>query len=415
MTNKDKKLTAKQYKEIFDREINSNRIITTSDKTEELVITDGERWKQCYKKGNKTREKFPKYWFISDKCNLISVQRGKPFLVRKNKQGKDRFAYKFYIYEKDKDKPVLKSIQCHNLVWLVFDGKSYGSAKKMIKKDGIYAYSINGVNGHHVGDKSNNNPECIEALMGKVHRLVTRAQRLNRNNVEDVDNFLIDFELISNEEEPNKISVLFPGHKVDKNTLEMINDDEIKYIDTIDSLDNVKFTKQALNKMKSVSIIICAIDLLMDKYGVDFFEESKYLFTRDEEYLFYKCEQVENELSITEINQLSGLANKDYILCCLNEDNKVECYIDNIENIKKDEEKHMKYNFEVKDRKIVVNNFYIGKEPLNEYFKYHKLKNDNFSMDEVEELIDSVAYVLDEDEEYIQASDYLRIENMLEE
>ena len=35
-------------------------------------------------------------------------------------------------------------------------------------------------------------------------------------------------------------------------------------------------------------------------------------------------------------------------------------------------------------------------------------------MDEVEELIDSVAYVLDEDEEYIQASDYLRIENMLE-
>ena len=69
---------------------------------------------------------------------------------------------------------------------------------------------------------------------------------------------------------------------------------------------------------------------------------------------------------------------------------------------------------DVNDRQIVVNDFYIGKEPLNEYFKYHKLKNDNFSMDEVEELIDSVAYVLDEDEEYIQASDYLRIENMLE-
>ena len=28
---------------------------------------------------------------------------------------------------------------------------------------------------------------------------------------------------------------------------------------------------------------------------------------------------------------------------------------------------------DVNDRQIVVNDFYIGKEPLNEYFKYHKL------------------------------------------
>ena len=35
----------------------------------------------------------------------------------------------------------------------------------------------------------------------------------------------------------------------------------------------------------------------------------------------------------------------------------------------------MKYNFEVNDRQIVVNDFYIGKEPLNEYFKYHKLNS----------------------------------------
>lgn len=74
----------------------------------------------------------------------------------------------------------------------------------------------------------------------------------------------------------------------------------------------------------------------------------------------------------------------------------------------------MEYNFKIKNRQIIVNDFYIGKEPLNEYFKHHKLKNDNFSMEEVEKLIDSVAYVLDEDDEYIQASDYLRIENMLE-
>ena len=30
---------------------------------------------------------------------------------------------------------------------------------------------------------------------------------------------------------------------------------------------------------------------------------------------------------------------------------------------------------DVNDRQIVFNDFYIGKEPLNEYFKYHKLNS----------------------------------------
>ena len=116
----------------------------------------------------------------------------------------------------------------------------------------------------------------------------------------------------------------------------MINDNEIKYIDTLDSQDNIKFaTEQALGKLKSICIILSATDLLFENYGVDFFENTRYLVTRDKEYLFYKCEQVENELVITEVNKLSELANRDYILCCLNEDNKVECYIDNIENVQK--------------------------------------------------------------------------------
>ena len=30
---------------------------------------------------------------------------------------------------------------------------------------------------------------------------------------------------------------------------------------------------------------------------------------------------------------------------------------------------------DVNDRQIVVNDFYIGNEPLNEYIKYHKLNS----------------------------------------
>ena len=49
--------------------------------------------------------------------------------------------------------------------------------------------------------------------------------------------------------------------------------------------------------------------------------------------------------------------------------------MDAIFQVDKKHKKHMKYNFEVNDRQIIVNDFYIGKEPLNEYFKYHKLNS----------------------------------------
>lgn len=69
-------------------------------------------------------------------------------------------------------------------------------------------------------------------------------------------------------------------------------------------------------------------------------------------------------------------------------------------------------NFKINDRQIIVNNTYFGKDSLNEYFKCHKLKNDNYTVEQIDKLIDSVAYMLDDKAEN---SDYLIIEDMLEE
>lgn len=69
------------------------------------------------------------------------------------------------------------------------------------------------------------------------------------------------------------------------------------------------------------------------------------------------------------------------------------------------------FNFEIKDRQIVVNDSYFGKDSLNEYFSNHKL-NDDYSMEEVNELIDSVAFMLDD---MAANSDCILIEKMLEE
>ena len=73
---------------------------------------------------------------------------------------------------------------------------------------------------------------------------------------------------------------------------------------------------------------------------------------------------------------------------------------------------NMKYNFEIKNRQIIVNNKYYGMEQLNNYFTYHKLKSNNYSMDKIMELIESVAFMLDGVEDN---SDCLMIEEMLEE
>lgn len=70
------------------------------------------------------------------------------------------------------------------------------------------------------------------------------------------------------------------------------------------------------------------------------------------------------------------------------------------------------FNFTINDRQITVNDTYFGKDSLNEYFKYHKLKNENYTMEQINKLIDSVAYMLDDKAEN---SDYLIIEDMLEE
>lgn len=344
MNKTDKKLTAKQYKDIFDMIVNGNEKITTSDKTEELVITDGERWKQCYKKGNKAREQFPKYWFVSDKGNLISVASGKAYLLKKDySDNSGRYSYHFNVQVGETS--ITKNVEGHNLVRLVFGGLSYGKADELLDKDGIFAYGVNNkekdtLQGHHIGDKSDNSPENIELLSSNAHKILHKAPKVNTDsNIK----YLVELGKMASNEEPNKVSVLLTSERIDRKTLKVIEDDRYNNLYAVDS---IPLSKQAIEDLK------------------DIFSP--------------------------------WLNNKK-------------------DNIKKDEEKHMKYNFEIKNRQIIVNDFYVGEEPLNEYFKYHKLKNDNFSMDEVEELIDSVAYVLDEDEEYIQASDYFRIENMLEE
>lgn len=326
----------KRYKSIFDDVIENNIPITTNDKKEKLVITDGEIWKQCYKYGDKVRDKLPTYWFISDKGNLISVKHGKPRLLKKDYLN-GRYSYHFNINIDDETK-IKKNIEGHNLVRLVFGGLSYGKADDLLDEDGIFAFGIRTnkkltLQGHHIGKKEDNSPYNIELLSANAHKVLHKASTVGLNDIKDIKKILVEFERMASEEEPNKISVLFTGQKVDKNTLEITDNNEIKLLDTMESNDNIKLSKQELQKLQSMCIIDNAIVMLLDTYGMDYLEEPKYLTTRVGEYRFYKCENVADEICITETNDTRELAGKDYIMCYFNENNEVEC------NIQKDEVK----------------------------------------------------------------------------
>ena len=67
------------------------------------------------------------------------------------------------------------------------------------------------------------------------------------------------------------------------------------------------------------------------------------------------------------------------------------------------------FDFEVKDNVITVGSSYFGRDMLNEYFKSHKLKR-AYSLEEIDTLIDAVAFVLDGKAE---AGDYLTIDLMV--
>lgn len=323
-----KKKTFEKYLEIFEMEINSNEFIFTQDKKEKINISEIKNWKPCYKKGDKIRELLPQFWFISDKADIISVAKGKAYLLKKDdSDGKGRYSYHFYIHNAD-DTYSMKNIEAHNLLVLVYGGLTYGKADKLLEDRGLYAMGVKdrnklNVQGHHIKNKDNS-IDNVELLSTKAHDIV---HKIPKEVIDDTCiSFMNELGTLATDEEPNKISVLRTGQQVDKNTLEIIEDDTSRLLY---ATDDVKMSNNAIKQIQRYNIINIATDLLINSYGNDYFIEPKYLYTKDNTSYFYKCEMVADELKITEINDTRELANKHFIKCYVNADDKIECCIEN--------------------------------------------------------------------------------------
>lgn len=144
--------TSEEYKRIFDTAMNEGQPIFSSDR-QELILQENEEFCQCFKAGDPVRKNFPKSWFVSNYCNLISTFKGHVEWLKMDTNDPKRPTYHFYLNDR------IKIIAAYNLAGLCHNAPIYGKAKEYLENEGLYAFGnrgkLNGMQGHHFKDRQN--------------------------------------------------------------------------------------------------------------------------------------------------------------------------------------------------------------------------------------------------------------------
>ena len=221
MTNRLKKKTqstAKYYNDFFVAQMNAGVTVKNSD-GDILTVQETEVFKQCYKKGHPVRKHFPKYWFCSNRGNLISVC-GKKLLWIKRSENNSYGRYAFTNANGE-----CSGVQGQNLVGLTFDSPCYGSVERQFKKYGDKAFGRrkdkkNG-NGHHIRKLVQNpellyDPENIQFITAQVHELVTKSGK--KRDFQKEMEYMKELAEVAAKEEPGKATIEFTGVCIDRKT-----------------------------------------------------------------------------------------------------------------------------------------------------------------------------------------------------
>lgn len=178
---------------------------------EELILQDGEEFRQCYDENDPVRNVLPTSWFVSDQGNVISVYRGKPEWLLRDKADKARDTYHFCLNDK------IKIISSYALVGLTFGSEKFGTAKKLLDEQTVYCFGNYGdeenVQTHHVRNKKDypeqiNDPENLEFMTVRAHRLCHEIPA-DDAPMQEKQKFMHKFTEVCSKECPNGVVIAF--------------------------------------------------------------------------------------------------------------------------------------------------------------------------------------------------------------
>lgn len=181
---KTKKLDYTEYKKRLDNYLNSNKPIRDSKKNI-LVLESDEKFYQCYDPHVPGRRELTKYWFVSNKGNVISVASPTPrwLFGWRNAYGKELY----------RNPLSYRWVFSHILVALCIPGDLSNfppNAKTLLEEKGLAAFGTgsNDLCIHHIdgfdanrGRAYNNDPETLLPLIGEVHHIFDCIPNLDAN------------------------------------------------------------------------------------------------------------------------------------------------------------------------------------------------------------------------------------------
>ena len=244
---------SKKYRDLFNKIYNNGAEIIDQTTGAVFEPTEGEIFKQCWA-DTIERRNFPKYWFISDLGNLLSIKEEPDRIqwLHKNKRANsNKISYKFFIQTENGSQ--LRNVEEHNLVALVHGSGRFGLADALLEEKGLDAFGVNSstetnVQGHHInGNDADNRPENIKLVTDDIHVLLGSAPKFNDADKKHFS-YMKKMGKVMNRENPNAITVLFTGETMDLKTGTWKNDGEIDVIST----DRIALSKESVQFLKEL-------------------------------------------------------------------------------------------------------------------------------------------------------------------
>lgn len=180
---------------------------------------------QCYNPHDKVRRQYPKYLFVSDKGNFVSIYNAnKPKLLKPAITSNNRESYNLSV-----EGHCRKSLG-YIVVAVCHGAKTFGKADEMMEKKGRLAFGqmkcslqVHHEHGYKVGDRAyNNDPTNLTILTVNIHQLFQKVPSEKATNKE-VFEFMVEFAKRITEETDQPVIMIPSGDGI--GTIQTIEND----------------------------------------------------------------------------------------------------------------------------------------------------------------------------------------------